>query len=153
MKVWVALAAWVLVSLSAGFVGSRFTPGEWYEGLEKPSWNPPSWVFGPVWTALYILMGVAAWTVWRERGFGGSSPALYIFLVQLVLNGLWSYLFFGANSPMWAFIEILALQALIIVTMVLFWRVSTTAGVMLLPYALWIGFASILNLTLWRMNA
>ncbi|MGM0627623.1 MAG: TspO/MBR family protein [Candidatus Fermentibacterota bacterium] len=153
MKVWIALAAWVLVSLSAGLVGSQFTPGEWYEGLDKPSWNPPSWVFGPVWTALYILMGVAAWMVWRERGFGGSSPALYVFLAQLVLNGLWSYLFFGANSPMWAFFEILALEALIIVTLVLFWRIRTAAGVLLLPYALWVAFASVLNLTLWRMNA
>jgi len=152
MKVWIGLAAWVLVSLSAGLVGSQFTPGEWYDGLEKPSWNPPSWVFGPVWTALYILMGVAAWMVWRERGFGGSSPALYVFLAQLVLNGLWSYLFFGANSPMWAFFEILVLEALIIVTMVLFWRIRMAAGVLLLPYALWVAFASVLNLTLWRMN-
>ena len=153
MKVWIGLAAWVLVSLSAGLVGSQFTPGKWYEGLQKPSWNPPSWVFGPVWTALYILMGVAAWMVWRERGFGGSSPALYIFLAQLVLNGLWSYLFFGANSPMWAFFEILVLEALIIVTLVLFWRIRTAAGVLLLPYALWVGFASVLNLALWRINA
>ncbi len=153
MKVWIALAAWVLVSLSAGLVGSQFTPGEWYEGLQKPSWNPPSWVFGPVWTALYILMGVAAWMVWRERGFGGSSPALYVFLAQLVLNGLWSYLFFGINSPMWAFLEILVLEALIVVTLVLFWRVRTAAGALLLPYVLWVGFASLLNLTLWRLNA
>ncbi|MFO8184237.1 MAG: TspO/MBR family protein, partial [Candidatus Aegiribacteria sp.] len=94
MKAWIVLAIWVLISLSAGFIGSRFPPGEWYGSLAKPSFNPPGWVFGPVWTVLYILMGIAVWLVWKEQGF---STAVYLFMAQLALNALWSYLFFGAN--------------------------------------------------------
>lgn len=149
MKTWAMLAVWILVSLSAGFVGSQFSPGEWYQNLEKPSFNPPGWVFGPVWTILYIAMGIAAWLVWKERGF---SPVLYIFLGQLVLNALWSYLFFGANRPDLAFFEIVLLWVLILLTMLLFWKVRTAAGVLLLPYLLWVTFASVLNFALWRLN-
>ena len=153
MKPWIGLALWLVVSMAAGWVGSQFSPGEWYASLSKPSWNPPSTVFAPVWTLLYILMGVSAWLVWREQGFDGARAALVIFIVQLVLNGLWSYLFFGLNNPMAAFIEILALWLLILITLVLFWRVKPLAGVLLLPYLGWIGFASVLNFTLWRMNS
>jgi len=149
MKTWAMLAVWILVSLSAGFAGSQFSPGEWYQNLEKPSFNPPGWVFGPVWTILYIAMGIAAWLVWKERGF---SPVLYIFLGQLVLNALWSYLFFGANRPDLAFFEILLLWVLILLTMLLFWKVRTAAGILLLPYLLWVTFASVLNFALWRLN-
>ena len=150
MKVYAGLAAWILVSLSAGFFGSRFSPGEWYALLEKPSWNPPGWVFGPVWTILYILMGVAVWLVWKSRGFSG---AVYLFLEQLALNALWSYLFFGINRPGLAFLEILVLWVLILATMLAFRRVSTTAGALMVPYLLWVSFASVLNYALWRLNA
>jgi tryptophan-rich sensory protein len=150
MKVYAGLAAWILVSLSAGFFGSRFSPGEWYALLEKPSWNPPGWVFGPVWTILYILMGVAVWLVWKSRGFSG---AVYLFLAQLALNALWSYLFFGINRPGLAFLEILVLWVLILATMLAFRRVSTTAGALMVPYLLWVSFASVLNYALWRLNA
>jgi tryptophan-rich sensory protein len=152
VKKWLGLAAWVLLALSAGAVGSQFTPGEWYDGLQKPAWNPPSWVFGPVWTALYILMGVAAWLVWREHGFRGSSPALWLFIGQLALNAAWSWMFFGLNRPGLAFAEILVLEAAIVWTLVLFWRLRPAAGALLVPYALWVAFASVLNLRLWRLN-
>lgn len=149
MKAWIVLAIWVLISLSAGFIGSRFPPGEWYGSLAKPSFNPPGWVFGPVWTVLYILMGIAVWLVWKEQGF---STAVYLFMAQLALNALWSYLFFGANKPGLAFLEIILLWVLILLTMILFWRVRTAAGVLFIPYLLWVSFASVLNYSLWRMN-
>jgi tryptophan-rich sensory protein len=135
--------------MSAGFIGSRFPPGEWYQGLEKPSWNPPSWVFGPVWTLLYILMGIAVWLVWKERGF---STGVYLFIAQLVLNAVWSWLFFGLNRPDLAFYEIVVLWLLILLTMMVFWRVRPAAGALFIPYLLWVSFASVLNHTLWKLN-
>ncbi len=149
MKTWIVLAVWIAVSLSAGFIGSRFPPGEWYQGLEKPSWNPPSWVFGPVWTLLYILMGIAVWLVWKERGF---STGVYLFIAQLVLNAVWSWLFFGLNRPDLAFYEIVVLWLLILLTMMVFWRVRPAAGALFIPYLLWVSFASVLNHTLWKLN-
>jgi tryptophan-rich sensory protein len=146
------LIVWLLVSLAAGFIGSRFMPGEWYEALNKPSWNPPSSVFGPVWTTLYILMGIAAWLVWRKVSFAGAHVALTLFIIQLVLNALWSFLFFGIHRPDMAFIEIIILWVLILATIIGFWRISMLAGILLLPYLLWVSFASVLNLQLWRLN-
>ena len=128
-------------------------PGEWYASLTKPTWNPPSFVFAPVWTALYVLMGIAAWLVWREAGFSGARAALSLFLIQLVLNGLWSYLFFGMQKPMFAFFEIIVLWCMILATLAAFWRVRPMAGVLLVPYLCWVGFASVLNYQLWRLNA
>lgn len=147
------LIVWILVSMAAGWVGSRFMPGEWYATLVKPSWNPPSSVFAPVWSVLYVLMGVAAWLVWRKEGLSGAPAALGLFLFQLVLNALWSYLFFGAHRPDLAFIDIVALWLVILATTIGFWRVSVPAGVLLLPYLCWVGFASALNLQLWRLNS
>lgn len=149
MKVWISLAIWILASMSAGLIGSQFQPGEWYTLLEKPSWNPPGWIFAPVWTLLYILMGIAAWMVWKERGF---TPPVYLFIGQLALNAFWSYLFFGAHRPDLAFFEIALLFLCILATTVLFWKVRASAGALLLPYLLWVSFASILNLTIWRLN-
>ena len=128
-------------------------PGEWYESLTKPPWNPPSIVFAPVWTILYVLMGIAAWMVWREAGFSGAKAALALFLVQLVLNALWSYLFFGMQKPMVAFFEIIVLWCMILATLFGFWRVRPMAGALLIPYLCWVGFASVLNYQLWRLNA
>jgi benzodiazapine receptor len=149
----IGLILWIVASLAAGWIGSRFTPGAWYAALAKPTWTPPSSLFAPVWTALYVLMGWAAWLVWRRVGFAGAPIALGLFIVQLCLNALWSYLFFGAHRPGLAFADISVLWLAILLTMILFWRIRPVAAVLLLPYLCWVGFASALNLALWRLNA
>lgn len=146
------LILFILVAFAAAFVGSQFAPGEWYEGLAKPSWNPPSWVFAPVWSVLYLLIGVSGWLVWREAGFRDATPAFVAFFVQLVLNAAWSWLFFGLHRPGLALVEILVLWAAILVTAILFGRVSPLAGWLLAPYLAWVGFAAILNWKLWQLN-
>lgn len=125
----------------------------WYPTLVKPPFNPPAWLFGPVWTMLYIMMGVALFLVWR-RGLDvdGVPIALTIFAVQLALNGLWSILFFGAQAPGWALAEIMLLWVAIGFTTLLFWRVVPLAGALLLPYFAWVSFASVLNASLWWLN-
>ena len=150
-----ALGAFVVLifTFGAAGVGSRFPTGPWYAALSKPRWNPPNWLFGPVWGILYILMAVAAWLVWRDAGFSGATAPLVLFIVQLGLNALWSYLFFGAHQPLLAFLEITVLWIVILLTLVGFWRVRPLAGVLLLPYLCWVGFASALNFQLWRLNA
>jgi len=147
------LVGWLVISFAAGGIGSRFLPGAWYESLAKPAWNPPAAVFAPVWSVLYALMGIAAWLVWRRGGFGGAGAALGAFVAQLVLNALWSYLFFGLRRPDLAFLDIVILWVLILVTVVLFWRVDRLASALLWPYLAWVGFAAVLNFTLWRLNA
>lgn len=146
------LAAWLLASLAAGGIGSRFMPDAWYASLAKPSWTPPDAVFAPVWTALYVLMGVAAWTIWRRAGFRGSPVGLPLFAAQLALNALWPYLFFGLHRPGLAYLEILILWAVILGVTAIFWRESRAAGFLMLPYLAWVGFASCLNLAIWRLN-
>ncbi len=146
----------VAVPLAVGGLSGFATAGgvaTWYPTLTKPPFNPPAWVFGPVWTVLYIMMGVAAFLVWRE-GFAteGVKLALTVFAVQLALNGLWSILFFGMQTPGWALVEIIALWFAIIVTVVFFWRVVPAAGMLLLPYLAWVSFASVLNASLWWLN-
>jgi translocator protein len=143
---------WILVSLAAGWTGSIFKPGAWYESLTKPAWTPPNAVFGPVWTALYVLMGIAAWFAWRPRGFAGARIGLGLFITQLVLNTLWSFLFFGIHHPGLAYMDIVLLWFVVLGTMAAFWRVSKWAGALLLPYLAWITFASALNLQIWRLN-
>jgi translocator protein len=146
------LVAWVALCFGAAAVGSQFPPGAWYQALAKPAWNPPSWVFGPVWTALYAMMGVAAWMVWRERGFAGARLALGLFLAQLGLNALWSWLFFGLRRPGLALAEIVALWLLIAATIAAFRPVRRAAALLLAPYLAWVTFAAALNYTLWRLN-
>jgi translocator protein len=146
-------AGWVAVSFATALIGSRFMPGEWYASLAKPSWNPPNAIFGPVWTVLYILMAVSAWLVCRRAGVSGAGAALGLFFVQLVLNAMWSYLFFGLHRPDIAFFDIVVLWAVILAVVLLFWRVDQLAGVLMLPYLAWVGFALFLNCTLWRMNS
>lgn len=153
MKTYLGLAGWLLASFAAGGIGAQFMPGAWYAALNKPSWTPPGAVFGPVWTVLYVLMGVAAWLVWRKEGFAGAGAALTLFLVQLGLNALWSYLFFGRHRPDLALVDIVVLWALILVVTLLFWRHSPVAGGMMAPYLLWVSFASALNFSIWRLNA
>jgi len=147
----------VLVSELAGIIGSLFTTPSipsWYASLSKPSFNPPSWVFGPVWTILYALMGIAAFLVWR-KGLDRKDVkiALGIFLGQLVLNSLWSIIFFGYQNPGAAFIEIIFLWLAIIATMYVFSKISKPAAWLLLPYILWVTFASFLNYSIWRLNS
>ncbi len=148
-----ALAISCAICFSAAGIGSVATTpniATWYAGLAKPSWNPPNWIFGPVWTFLYISMAVAAWLVWRKDGLWQRPLAL--FAVQLVLNAVWSWIFFGFHMPGAAFIEVVLLFAAILLTTVAFWPKSMAAGILMLPYLGWVGFASLLNFTIWRLN-
>jgi len=147
-----ALVGWLCLSFAAAGFGSQFIPGEWYRTLEKPSWTPPGYLFGPVWTFLYACMGVAAWLVWKRFGFAGARLALALFMGQLVLNVMWSWIFFGLHRPGLAFLEIFLLWVMIMATMIAFWRKHTRAGVLLLPYLLWVSFAAVLNYSIWRLN-
>lgn len=131
--------------------GAQFAPGAWYRALAKPAWTPPTWVFAPVWTVLYVLIAVAAWLVWLQRR--RLDLPLVLWLGQLALNGAWSWLFFGLERPGLAALDIVALLAAILVTMMAFARVSRPAALLLVPYALWVGYAAALNLAIWRLNA
>lgn len=136
----------------AGFATAGAIP-TWYAGLQKPSWNPPNWLFGPAWTLLYLLMGVASWLVWRQARKGKAvGPALTLYGIQLALNLGWSLIFFGARRPFWALVEIVPLWCFIAATMVKFFKVSKTAGALLIPYQLWVSFATVLNVAVWRLN-
>jgi tryptophan-rich sensory protein len=139
-----------LVAAVIGAVGSSNAPS-FYGELAMPAWAPPAWVFAPVWTLLYALMATAAWLVERARGHAARS-ALTLYVVQLVANALWSWLFFTWRRGDLAFVDIVVLWFLIAATTVAFWRVRTAAGVLLLPYLAWVGFAGALNLVVWRMN-
>jgi tryptophan-rich sensory protein len=153
---WWMLPAFIGFSLLAGVIGGFATAssvGTWYADLAKPGWNPPDAVFGPVWTALYVLMGVAAWLVWRSGGWSGARVALGLFAIQLVLNTLWSLLFFGLRSPGLALVEIVILWIAIVATLVAFARFSRTASWLMAPYLVWVTFATLLNFSIWRLNA
>ncbi|MEV0395988.1 TspO/MBR family protein [Polymorphospora rubra] len=144
----VGFAAAVFVAAAIGGLGVSGTAQE-YNGLAQPPWAPPSSVFGPVWTVLYATIAVAGWLVWRRAGFG---PALYVWTAQLVLNAIWTPIFFGAGRYGLAFLDIVVLWVLVGATVVLFWRVSRPAALLLVPYWAWVTFASALNLAVWRMN-
>ncbi len=146
----------IIVSELAGIIGSVFTTpsiASWYAGLIKPALNPPPWVFGPVWTTLFLLMGIAAFLVWR-KGLDRKDVkiALGIFLGQLVLNTFWSIIFFGLHSPGSAFVEIIFLWLAILATIIAFARISKLAAWLLIPYILWVSFASYLNFMIWTLN-
>lgn len=146
----------IAVSELAGIVGSVFTVSaipNWYAGLVKPALNPPSWVFGPVWTTLYALMGIAVFLVWKA-GWEKKEVriALGIFGVQLFLNAIWSIVFFGLQSPSWALANIVALWLAIVWTMLVFYKISKPAAYLLVPYLLWVSFASYLNYAIWILN-
>lgn len=147
-----ALVGFILVCLAIGGLGGFVTASSvqtWYPTLTKPSFNPPAWVFGPVWTTLYVMMAVAAWRVWRKAGWGAP---LNIFAAQLALNCLWSFLFFGMQSPGLALIDIVPLLALILLTIRAFWPIDRIAGGLLMPYAAWVSFATLLNASIWWLN-
>jgi tryptophan-rich sensory protein len=146
------LLGWLVLVFVAAAVGRSFPPGAWYAGLAKPAWTPPNWLFAPVWTLLYLLMGLAAWLVWERRGTSGGRWALGLFLVQLGLNALWSWVFFGLHRPGLAFVEIVLLWLALAATIGAFRRVRPLAAGLLVPYLLWVTFAAALNFALWRLN-
>ena len=153
---WKALALFVLLTLIVGAVAGVATVSNiqgWYATLNKPSFNPPNSVFGPVWTLLYILMSISAWRVWRAPGPEGlRRRALGFWTVQLALNFAWSFLFFSLQMPGVALAEIVALLAALAVTLAVSWRVDRIAGMLLIPYLAWVAFASLLNFEIWRLN-
>ncbi|HQI76211.1 MAG TPA: tryptophan-rich sensory protein [Candidatus Latescibacteria bacterium] len=152
MPPWAMLVLFLIVVFSVSVIGGLFTAssvGTWYEGLAKPSWRPPNWLFGPVWTILYAMMAVSAWLVWKKAGFGS---ALLMFAAQLLINGIWSPVFFGAQSLGGGLVVIVALWFAIVGTIAMFWPVSLAAALLLLPYLAWVSFATVLNAAVWRMN-
>jgi tryptophan-rich sensory protein len=151
-RLFICLGAVLAASAIGSFATVRAIP-TWYKGLAKPSFNPPAWLFGPAWTVLYLLMAVAAWLVWKQGiGAPGVKLALAVFLVQLILNCLWSILFFGLRSPLAGLVDIVAMWLAILATIVLSFRVSVPAGVLLLPYIAWVSFAALLNAAILRLN-
>jgi len=141
----------LLVGASAAVV-TVTSVKEWYPRIQKPAWTPPDAAFGPVWTALYLLMGVAAWLVWRDSAGYPRRRALGIFSLQLVLNGAWSFIFFGLHRPGWAALEIVLLWSAIVVTLFVFVRINRVAAGLLVPYLMWVSFAAALNMAIWRAN-
>jgi len=150
----IGLLGWLAISFVAAGVGAMASihADSFYGQLVQPTWAPPSSVFGPVWTILYGLMGIAAWLVWRTGGFRANRSALTLFLVQLAVNALWSWLFFAWHRGGLAFADIVLLWLLIVATFVSFWRVSPLAGALLIPYLLWVSFAAALNFSVWQLN-
>jgi len=146
----------IIVCQVAGIIGALFTSPAikgWYSNLNKPSFNPPNWIFGPVWTALYLLMGISLFLVWKKyNGDSNIKIALTIFFFQLVLNTLWSIMFFGLRNPMAGFIVIVVLWIAILLTIISFYKYSITASMLLIPYILWVSFATVLNYYLWKLN-
>ena len=144
------------MSLAAGVIGSAFTftgINSWYQYLLKPNFNPPSWLFGPVWTTLYILMGIALYLIWKDglkKDFVKNS--FLLFIVNLVLNSLWSIVFFGLQNPALAFLVIILLWLVILVLIIRFYKINKLASYLLIPYILWVSFASILNFSIWQLN-
>jgi len=150
-----ALVICLAVCFAAAGIGSLLTSPSvngWYAGIAKPWWTPPNWIFGPVWSMLYMMMALAAWLVWRSGG-DGMRLALTLFAVQLALNVAWSGLLFALRLPGAAFAEILLLWLAIGATTLIFGRISTAAALLFVPYFAWVGFAAILNLAIWRLNA
>lgn len=150
-----ALAASLALCFAVAALGGYWTVlglGPWYEGLRKPSWTPPNWVFGPVWTVLYASMAVAAWLVWRRQGLSQARLPLGLFGLQLALNLAWSGLFFALRRPGLAFGEVLMLWATILATLLAFGRISRVAGWLLAPYLAWVTFAAALDLAIWGLN-
>ena len=146
----------IALCMGTGGAGAAMTAVSvrgWYQTLTKPAWTPPDWVFGPVWTTLYLLMAVAAWLVWRRRGWSSGRAALGLFAIQLALNAAWSPLFFRLHSPGLALLDIILLWAAIAATVWSFGRISALAGSLFVPYLMWVSYATFLNWAIWRMNS
>lgn len=132
--------------------GGYFRPGDWYRALAKPSWNPPDFLFPIAWTVLYAMMAVAAWLVYEQAGWPGAAVPLALWALQLVFNALWSVLFFGIKRMDYALVDVSFLWLAIAATIAMFWPISITAGLLMLPYLAWVSFAAFLNLTILRLN-
>lgn len=148
-----ALIVCIVICQVAGLLGSIFnfrSIPKWYSKLKKPAFNPPNWIFGPVWTLLYLLMGVSLYLVWISGK--EINLAIFIFSIQLILNILWSAIFFGMKKPLIAFMEIILLWIFILMNIVQFYSISTIASYLLIPYLLWVSFAAFLNLSIWELN-
>jgi benzodiazapine receptor len=148
----IGAVGWLVLTFTAAALGAKFLPDEWYAQLKKPTWNPPNSVFAPVWTTLYLLMAAAAWLVWRRYGLGGALVPLILFVVQLLLNAAWTWLFFGLHRIRGALIDIVILWVMILATLSFFLKLSLLAGILLMPYLVWVSFAAALNWTIWRIN-
>lgn len=148
------LLAWLVLTFATAAIGAiaSVNASAFYAELTRPAWAPPGWLFGPVWSTLYALMGVSAWLVWRAHGVAGARSAFVLFIIQLAANALWSWLFFVWRQGGLAFAEVLVLWGLIAATLVSFWRISAPAAALLLPYLAWVTFASALTFTVWRLN-
>ncbi|NLT51193.1 MAG: tryptophan-rich sensory protein [Ignavibacteria bacterium] len=146
----IGLLLWLSITFTASFAGAQSRG--FYQELTRPLWAPPGWLFAPVWTALYILMGISAWIVWKQKGFKYAKYALGFYLFQLLLNSLWTWLFFVLQSGALAFFEISLLWVLILITIILFWKIRPIAGILLLPYILWVSFATALTCSVWMSN-
>ncbi len=152
---WIGLFVFIIVCLGAAGAGAIATTPQidgWYKTLDKPSWNPPNYIFGPVWTTLYVMMAIAAWLVWKQAGLKAARMPLTLFAVQLVLNVAWSWIFFGMHQPGWALVDIALLWLAILATTLLFFNRSKTAGALMVPYLAWVSFASLLNFAIWKLN-
>ena len=153
---WIGLVVLIVLCFAVSGAGAAVTSPaieSWYVRLAKPAWTPPGWIFGPVWSVLYLAMAVAAWLVWKQGGARAAQGPLALFTVQLAFNAAWSWLFFGLHSPGLALADIVLLWATIAATMVAFWRRSFAAGLLFVPYFAWVAFATLLNLAIWRLNA
>lgn len=150
----IGLIGWLVLCFAASAVGAlaTFKAQAIYGQLIQPTWAPPGWLFGPVWTTLYTMMAIAAWLVWRRGGFAQNRVAMFWFGLQLVLNALWSWLFFAWMQGLWSLVNITLLWLAIIVTLVTFWRSNRLAGALLIPYLLWVSFAAALNYAMWQLN-
>jgi translocator protein len=152
---WPCLAALLVVCFGAAGIGGAITHphiASWYATLTKPAWTPPAWLFGPVWSFLYLTMAIAAWLVWLHSDFCRLLTPMALFGIQLLLNVAWSWLFFGCHNPGLAFLDLVLLWTFILLTTVSFWRRSTPAGILMTPYLAWVSFAGVLNFAIWRMN-
>jgi translocator protein len=156
MKIhWVKLIASLVMCQVAGIIGSLFTASSipiWYAALNKPIFNPPNWIFAPVWIFLYILMGISFYLIWIKSDVPNFGLLFSLFLFQLILNSFWTIIFFGLKSPLLAFIEIIILWIAILFCIILFYKVSKVSSVLLIPYILWVSFAAILNFAIWKLN-
>lgn len=146
----VSLVIFIAVVAAAAATGARFEPGDWYAQLAKPPWTPPSWLFAPVWTVLYIMIAIAGWRVWRSAG--SKSPALFVWVLQLLLNTLWSWLFFGLHRPGIALLDLSLLLVCIVAFIALAFQHSRLASWLFVPYLLWVAFAGALNLSIVLRN-
>lgn len=151
---WLGLLAWIVLAFMPAATATFVETGPWYDSLNRPAWTPPSWVFGPVWTLLYLLMGIAAWRVWvtRRSGDRGTRLTLVLFVAHLILNATWTWLFFGLHMLATAAVEIVVLWAVILVLVRLFWKRDRLAGALLMPYLLWVTYATTLSVGFAVMN-